>query len=173
MSTVDSVLDDFDDEEVYYDPQMSELVDEGSYPATIIDLTSKKITTKRGNKAMLYLPVYQIDDTVTRYAGKSVRDSGIWRFLGTKDESGVRITGGSNASYKQFLDKFSIPLKELEVDDRTVYKLPSIPKELVLDKSVVISVSHEEWEGVNGRNITPVATLVRVRNGSDDGQGRS
>ena len=84
-----------------------------------------------------------------------------------------RITGGSNAGYKQFLDKFSIPLKELEVDDRTVYKLPSISKELVLDKSVVISVSHDEWEGVNGRNVTPVATLVRVRNGSDDGQGRS
>ena len=44
---------------------------------------------------------------------------------------------------------------------------------MILDKSVVISVSHDEWTGVNGKNITPVATLVRLRNGSDDGQGRS
>jgi|TARA_R100000687_G_C6330098_1_gene109211 hypothetical protein len=173
VSSVDSVLDDFDDEEVYYDPHMSNLVAEGSYPATIVDLTSKKINTRRGNKAMLYKPVYRIDDTVPNYAGNEIRDVGVWRFLGTKDPSGVRITGGSNTGYKRFLDKFSIPLRELEVDDRTVYKLPSIAKDMILDKSVVISVSHDEWTGVNGKNITPVATLVRLRNGSDDGQGRS
>ena len=108
MSSVDSVLDDFDDEEVYYDPHMSNLVAEGSYPATIVDLTSKKINTRRGNKAMLYKPVYRIDDTVPNYAGNEIRDVGVWRFLGTKDPSGVRITGGSNTGYKRFLDKFSI-----------------------------------------------------------------
>ena len=83
-----------------------------------------------------------------------------------------RITGGSNAGYKRFLDKIHIPLQKVEIerenkDDepRVIVKLPAITKDLLLDKSVVISVTHEEWEGQHGRNITPTATLVRVRNG--------
>jgi len=96
-----------------------------------------------------------------------------------KDADGRRITGGSNSGYKRFLDKIHIPLQKIEIDrntgeePRVILKLPAITKDLILSKSVVISVHHEEWEGVHGRNISPVATLVRVRNGSDDGQGHS
>ena len=50
MSDIDKLLDDFDDEDVYYDPEMSTIIPEGSYPAKIIGLYSKKITTKRGGK---------------------------------------------------------------------------------------------------------------------------
>ena len=178
MSNVDNLLDDFDDEDVYYDPQMSTLIPEGSYPASITGLYSKKIKTQRGNNGMLYKPQYRLDDTVRNYGGRDVQDAGVWRFFGTKDEQGRRITGGSNAGYKRFLDKIHIPLQKVEIerenkDDepRVIVKLPAITKDLLLDKSVVISVTHEEWEGQHGRNITPTATLVRVRNGSDNGQG--
>ena len=44
---------------------------------------------------------------------------------------------------------------------------------MILNKSVVISVHHEEWQGTHGRNITPVATLVRVRNESINGQNNT
>ena len=60
MSDIDKLLDDFDDEDVYYDPEMSTIIPEGSYPAKIIGLYSKKITTKRGGKGMLYKPKYQL-----------------------------------------------------------------------------------------------------------------
>jgi hypothetical protein len=176
MSQVDELLDNFDDEDVYYDPQMSTLIPEGSYPATIVDLYSKKINTQRGNKGMLYKPKYRLDDTVRNYQNRDVQDSGVWRFFGTKDADGRRITGGSNAGYKKFLDKLHIPMEKIEVGEspsdepRVIIKLPAITKDMILNKSVVISVHHEEWEGTHGRNITPVATLVRVRNGSLNGQ---
>ncbi len=73
-----------------------------------------------------------------------------------------------------------IPLQKLELDgnsdaeSRVVLKLPAITTDLILNKSVVISVAHEEWTGMNGnRNISATATLVRLRNGSVDGQGDS
>tara|TARA_R110002167_G_C12437869_1_gene630527 strand:- start:115 stop:669 length:555 start_codon:yes stop_codon:yes gene_type:complete len=177
---VDNLLDDFEDEDVYYDPQMSTLVPEGSYPATITGLYSKRIKTRRGNDGMLYKPQYRLDEKVKTYGGREVQDAGVWRFFGTKDADGRRITGGSNSGYKKFLDKIHIPLQKVEIDredgeePRTIVKLPAVTKDLILDKSVVISVHHEEWEGRNSkRRITTVATLVRVRNGSSDGQGHS
>lgn len=173
MSNIDELLDDFGDEDVYYDPQMSSIVAEGTYPAIITELFAKKTTTRRGNKAMLYKPGYTIDTPGHTYDGKYVQDSGVWRFFGTKDAEGRRITGGSNKFYKKFLDKLNIPLKELEVEGRTVYKLPAITKDIISDKRVVISVKHEEWSGAMGRNITAAAHLVRTRNGSSDGHGNS
>ena len=173
MSNVDDLLDNFEDEDVYYDPQMSTLVPEGSYPAKIVDLYSKRINTQRGNRALLYKPKYRLDDAVRNYSGRDVQDAGICRFFGTKDENGRRITGGSNANYKRFLDKLHIPMEKVDVDDtppRTIIKLPAITKDMILNKSVVISIHHEEWQGTHGRNITPVATLVRVRNGGVNGQ---
>tara|TARA_Y100001951_G_C11262299_1_gene253295 strand:+ start:657 stop:1211 length:555 start_codon:yes stop_codon:yes gene_type:complete len=177
---VDDLLDDFEDEDVFYDPQMSALVPEGSYPATITGLSSKRIKTQRGNDGMLYKPQYRLDERVKTYGGRAVDDAGVWRFFGTKDDNGRRITGGSNAGYKKFLDKIHIPLQKIEIDrntdeePRVILKLPAITKDLILDKSVVISIHHEEWEGRDGhRRITTVATLVRVRNGSSNGQGHS
>jgi len=171
MSDIDKLLDDFDDEDVYYDPEMSTIIPEGSYPAKIIGLYSKKITTKRGGRGMLYKPKYQLN--AGKYEGRDVQDAGVWRFYGIKDEDGRRITGGSNAGYKRFLDKLHIPLQKLELDgnsdaeSRVVLKLPAITTDLILDKSVVISVAHEEWTGMHGnRNISATATLVRLRNGS-------
>jgi hypothetical protein len=179
MTTVDDLLDNFDDEEVYYDQQMSTIVPEGTYPAKIIGLYSKKIRTRRGNDAMLYKPTYKLDENVKIYGGREVQDSGIWRFLGVKDSEGRRITGGSNTGYKRFLDKIHIPLQKIEIDrntgeePRVIIKLPAITKDLIMDKSVVISIYHDEWEGQSGRAISPVANLVRVRNESIDGQGHS
>ena len=175
MSGVDDLLDNFDDEDVYYDPQMSTLVPEGSYPAKVVDLYSKVINTQRGNKGMLYKPKYRLDDNVRNYPGREVQDTGVWRFFGTKDADGRRITGGSNANYKLFLDKMHIPMEKIEMEEeqRTIIKLPSITKDLILNKSVVISVHHEEWQGTHGRNITPVATLVRMRTESVNGQNNT
>ena len=176
MSNVDDLLDDFEDEDVYYDPQMSALVPEGSYPATITGLYSKRIKTQRGNNGMLYKPQYRLDEIVKSYGGREVADAGVWRFFGTKDDDGRRITGGSNAGYKKFLDKIHIPLQKVEIgredgeEPRIIVKLPAVTKDLILDKPVVISIHHEEWEGRDcHRRITTVATLVRVRNGSSDG----
>ena len=81
MSNVDNLLDDFDDEDVYYDPQMSTLIPEGSYPASITGLYSKKIKTQRGNNGMLYKPQYRLDDTVRNHGGRDVQDAGVWRFF--------------------------------------------------------------------------------------------
>ena len=84
MSDIDKLLDDFDDEDVYYDPEMSTIIPEGSYPAKIIGLYSKKITTKRGGRGMLYKPKYQLN--AGKYEGRDVQDAGEWR-----DRSGNRL----------------------------------------------------------------------------------
>ena len=133
------------------------------YNAQVADTqrTTGKLLNKRG-----YQPLGQ--------------DAGVWRCYGIKEEEGRRITGGSNAGYKRFLDKLHIPLQKLELDgnsdaeSRVVLKLPAITKDLILGKSVVISVAHEEWTGMRGnRNISATGTLVRLRNGSQHEQGDS
>ena len=172
MSNIDDLLDNFDDEEVYFDPELSSIVPEGSYPAKIVGLFTKEITTKKGGKGMLFKPKYRLDETVRPpYSNKELDDVGIWRFYGVKDENGKRITGGSNIGYKRFLDKLHIPMQKIEYEGKTILKLPSIATDLIKGKSVVISVKHDEWQGTYGRNITATATLVRIRNESLNGQG--
>jgi len=176
MTNINELLDDFDDDDVYYDPNISSLVPEGTYPARIVGLSVHKVSTKTKGKAVIYKPIYQIDDNVHNCGGREVKDYGQWRFRGSKDEEGRRITGGSNTNYKKFLDKLHIPLQKLELEGnsgdepRVVVNLPSITEDLLLDKSVVISVGHDEWSGKYGRQITAAANLVRVRNGSANEQ---
>lgn len=163
MTSVDEVLDDFEDDDVYYDPEQSITIEEGTYPARVTGLDRHKIKTKRGEDCIIYKPVYTIDGSVIRYANQRVYDSGVWRFYGTKNESGHRITGKGNESYKKFMDKMNIEMAETEIDGKRVFKLPTLTKDMILDRAVTINVSHREWQSRFGRRVSPEATLIHSR----------
>ena len=166
MRNIDDLLDNFDDEQdIYFDPDMSTLVPEGTYGAEVISLYTKKINTKKGGSGLLYKPKYQIiAESKPSVHNREVDDVGIWRFNGVKDKNGKRVTGGSNINYKRYLEKFNIPMTELEYEGKIVYRLPHIDSTAIKGKKVIISVSHDEWQGKYGRNVTALATLVREMN---------
>lgn len=170
MSNIDDLLDNFDDEkDIYFDPDLSTLVPEGTYQAKIVGLFTKKIHTKKGGTGLLYKPKYKIiAESKPSLHNKEIDDQGVWRFNGVKDKNGKRVTGGSNINYKRFLDKLNIPMSELEYEGKIVYKLPTIDSSTIKGRNVVISVTHDEWQGRYGRNVTALAMLVREMS-SDNG----
>ena len=128
MTDIDNVFDEFEsnDDDVYYDPDQSSIVPEGTYPAKIVNLKKFNIVTQKGNEATIYKPVYRIDDGVLVASGTLVDDKGVFRYIPPKNKKGIRISGSGNVEYKRYLDKLDIPLIKEEIEGKTLYKLPTV-----------------------------------------------
>lgn len=159
MTDIDNVFDEFEstDDDVYYDPDQSSIVPEGTYPAKIVNLKKFNTVTQKGNEATIYKPVYRIDDGVLVASGTLVDDKGVFRYKPPKNKKGIRISGSGNVDYKRYLDKLDIPLIKEEIEGKTLYKLPSITVEMVKNVDVVINVKHASWESKKYRKARTVA----------------
>jgi len=159
MTKIDNVFEDFEntDDDVYFDPDQSSIVPEGTYPATIVNLKKFNTITQKGNEATIYKPVYRIDDGVITASGTLVDDKGVFRYKPPKNKDGIRISGSGNVEYKRYLDKLEIPLIKEEVEGKTLYKLPSISIDSIKNLEVVINVKHASWESKKYRKSRTVA----------------
>jgi len=148
MTDIKDAFDEFESEDdgVYFDPTQSSIVPEGTYPAKIINLKSFKITTRRGNDATVFKPVYRIEDDVISAGGALVEDKGIFRYVPPKNSDGLRVSGSGNSDYKKFLDKMEIPLIKEDFEGKTLYKLPTLTTEMIKGTDVVVNIKHASWE---------------------------
>tara|TARA_R100000049_G_C1868917_1_gene29446 strand:- start:238 stop:501 length:264 start_codon:yes stop_codon:yes gene_type:complete len=67
-----------------------------------------------------------------------------------------------NFSYKQMLDKLNVPMEKVESNgDSTIFKLPSLTKDMVLGDPVIINVFKNEYHTKNGMRKENAARLVK------------
>jgi hypothetical protein len=120
-----------------------------------VDLTRKlNVKTKAGHICDIYWPRYKISSDSPKFSNRLVRDSGQFRYRSEE----VR---NRNLYYKKFLDKLEISLSKIEVDGNIRHSLPSINKDMVVGKSVLINIYKEEWNDARGYHNESVAKLIK------------
>ena len=158
MSKIDEILGDATPKKAYYEEELVEEIQPGTYKAEIIGMRSKLSTiVKSGSECDIHWPRYQIDKEHPQYGGMYVRDSGLFRY---KESEPHR-----NRYYIKFLDKIGIELKKVKEDGKIIYELPPLLDEMIVGKEVMITVHEESWMSNNGRKKAIVATLTKVLNG--------
>ena len=162
MADISDIMKDVKSDDVYYEEKEKQSsVKPGTYEATIVDLTRKlNVKTKAGHICDIYWPRYKISSDSPKFSNKLIRDSGQFRYRSEE----VRKR---NLYYKKYLDKAEISLTKSEVDGNIRYSLPSISKDMILGKHVLINVYVEEWNDSRGYHKEPVAKLVKVIKDSD------
>ena len=148
MPNAGEVLDALEGEALF-DPNAGEILPPGTYPAHVERLNVYQRTTRYGSEAQVYVPVYLLAPEAGEYAGTTVHDAGIWRFVANKDENTQRVVvGQGNALYKKFIETFDVEMPTVSNGDgRVIYKLPEVAEKDVVGQPVVIDVHHEEWIG--------------------------
>lgn len=142
--------------DAYYHEEQNVSIDDGTYPATIIDLTQSNVTTRYGTSADLYKPTYQIARGKNK--GVTVSDKGIWRFKSEPSSARNKSSRG-NIIYKNILDILSIELEQVEVDGIIMRRLPELTKDNVKGKKVLISVQDDDYKSNYGRLASKVAMI--------------
>ena len=162
MADISDIMKDVKSDDVYYEEKEKESsIKSGTYEATIVDLTRKlNIKTKAGHICDIYWPRYKISSDSPKFSNRLIRDSGQFRYRSEE----VRKR---NLYYKKYLDKAEISLTKSEVDGNIRYSLPSISKDMILGKHVLINVYEEEWNDSRGYHKEPLAKLVKVIKNSD------
>tara|TARA_R110001599_G_scaffold350156_1_gene579734 strand:+ start:738 stop:1235 length:498 start_codon:yes stop_codon:yes gene_type:complete len=162
MADISDIMKDVKSDDVYYEEKEKESsIKSGTYEATIVDLTRKlNIKTKAGHICDIYWPRYKISSDSPKFSNRLIRDSGQFRYRSEE----VRKR---NLYYKKYLDKAEISLTKSEVDGNIRYSLPSISKDMILGKHVLINVYVEEWNDSRGYHKEPVAKLVKIIKDSD------
>ena len=162
MADISDIMKDVKSDDVYYEEKEKESsIKSGTYEATIVDLTRKlNVKTKAGHICDIYWPRYKISSDSPKFSNKLIRDSGQFRYRSEE----VRKR---NLYYKKYLDKAEISLTKSEVDGNIRYSLPSISKDMILGKHVLINVYVEEWNDSRGYHKEPVAKLVKIIKDSD------
>ena len=157
MADIKDIMDDVKSDDVYYEEKEKESsIKPGTYEATIVDLTRKlNVKTKAGHICDIYWPRYKISNDSPKFSNRLIRDSGQFRYR----SEDVRER---NLYYKKYLDKAGISLTKTEVDGNIRYSLPSISKDMILGKHVLINAYVEEWNDSRGYHKEPVAKLVKV-----------
>tara|TARA_R110000824_G_scaffold2234_6_gene10457 strand:- start:707 stop:1243 length:537 start_codon:yes stop_codon:yes gene_type:complete len=153
---IDSVMGEDPNKDAWYVEEDDVVVDNGTYPAVIIDLTKQDIITRKNVHADLYKPTYQI--AKGKYKGVTIGDKGIWRFRSDPSSMHNKSSRG-NIIYKGILDMLDIPLESVEVDKRILKRLPELTLERVSGKSVLIDVQEDDYKSNYGRLANKVATL--------------
>ena len=155
-------MKDVKSDDAYYDEEKKyEEITDGTYEASIVDLTRKlNVKTKAGHICDIYWPRYKISSDSPKFSNRLVRDSGQFRYRSEE----VR---NRNLYYKKFLDKLEISLSKIEVDGNIRYSLPSISEDMIIGKKVIINVYKEEWSDSRGYHNEPVAKLVKVIKNND------
>ena len=162
MADISDIMKDVKSDDVYYEEKEKQSsVKPGTYEATIVDLTRKlNVKTKAGHICDIYWPRYKISSDSPKFSNRLIRDSGQFRYRSEE----VRKR---NLYYKKYLDKAEISLTKSEVDGNIRYSLPSISKDMILGKHVLINVYEEEWNDSRGYHKEPLAKLVKVIKNSD------
>ena len=145
---IDSVMGDDHFKDAYYEEQDDVTIEDGTYPAIVVDMTMQKILTKKNVHADLYKPKYQI--AKGNYKGKYIIDKGIWRFRSEPSSMHNKSNRG-NIAYKNILDIFSIPLESVEVNGRQLKRLPELTLEKISGKSVLIDITDDNYRSNYGR----------------------
>ena len=145
---IDSVMGDDPFADAYYDDQDDVTIEDGTYPAIVIDISTQNIITKKGVHADLYKPTYQIAKGT--FKGQNVTDKGIWRFRSNPSSTHNKSSRG-NIVYKNILDIFSIPLESVEVNGRQLKRLPELTLEKISGKSVLIDITDDNYRSNYGR----------------------
>jgi len=157
MADINDIMKDVKSDDVYYEEKEKESsIKPGTYEAEIVDLTRKlNVKTKAGHICDIYWPRYKISSDSPKFSNRLIRDSGQFRYRSEEVRS-------RNLYYKKYLDKAEISLTKSEVDGNIRYSLPSISKDMILGKHVLINVYVEEWNDSRGYHKEPVAKLVKV-----------
>ena len=157
MADINDIMKDVKSDDVYYEEKEKESsIKPGTYEATVVDLTRKlNVKTKAGHICDIYWPRYKISSDSPKFSNRLVRDSGQFRYRSEE----VR---NRNLYYKKFLDKLEISLSKIEVDGNIRHSLPSINKDMVVGKSVLINIYKEEWNDARGYHNESVAKLMKV-----------
>tara|TARA_R100001015_G_C4620850_1_gene177914 strand:- start:793 stop:1305 length:513 start_codon:yes stop_codon:yes gene_type:complete len=142
--------------DAYYHEEQNVTIDDGTYPATVIDLNKSNVTTRYGTNADLYKPTYQIAKGKNK--GATISDKGIWRFKSEPSQARNKSSRG-NIIYKNILDILSIELEQVEVDGVIMRRLPELTKENVVGKKVLITVSDDDYKSNYGRLASKVAMI--------------
>ena len=142
MADISDIMKDVKSDDVYYEEKEKESsIKPGTYEATIVDLTRKlNVKTKAGHICDIYWPRYKISSDSPKFSNRLIRDSGQFRYRSEE----VRKR---NLYYR--------------------YSLPSISKDMILGKHVLINVYVEEWNDSRGYHKEPVAKLVKVIENND------
>ncbi len=152
----DDILGGASNADAYYHEEQDVSLDDGTYPATVIDLNKSNVTTKFGTTADLFKPTYQIARGKNK--GATVSDKGIWRFKSEPSDARNKSSRG-NVIYKSILDILSIDLEQVEVDGIIMRRLPELTKENVVGKKVLISVQDDDYKSNYGRLASKVAMI--------------
>ena len=155
MSKIDEILGDATPKKAYYEEELVEKIQPGTYKAEIIGMRSKLSTiVKSGSECDIHWPRYQIDEEHPECGGMYVRDNGLFRY---KESEPHR-----NHYYKKFLDKIEIELKKVKEEGKVIYELPPLLDDMIVGKEVMITVHEESWMSKNGRKKAVVATLTKI-----------
>lgn len=142
--------------DAYYSEEDDVNIDDGTYPANVIDMTSQNIVTRYNTHCDLYKPLYQIAKGL--HKGVTIQDKGIWRFR--TEPTGIKNKSKrGNILYKKTLDILGIDLEEVEVDGVILKRLPKLTKESIKGKSVLIDVVDDTYKASNGVTFGKVAVL--------------
>ena len=168
MSSVDNILDS--KSEAYYDPaaDFSGVMPEGSYKAYATELTVKEnLVIKNKYLADVYEVTFEVakensDNTYERdgkevsgkvFVGKNVKSKGFFRFKKPDPSTypGLEENSGSNKSYKELVESFSVSLEE---DSEGRFFLPSVDESDIAGMPVLIDVYHSKWVDNEGKDRT-------------------
>ena len=142
--------------DAYYQEGEDVRIEDGTYPAEIIGLTSSNVVTKYGTNADLYKPTYRIAKGTNK--GVTVGDKGIWRFKSQPSDARNKSSRG-NIIYKNVLDILNIGLESVEVDGVTLRRLPPLTKENIVGKKVLITVQDDDYKSNYGRLASKVSVI--------------
>jgi len=147
--------------DAYYSEDQDIKIEDGTYPAVIVGLTTSDVITRKGTHADLYKPTYEI--ARGEHKGGKIPDKGIWRFRSNPSKTHNRSNRG-NIIYKNVLDMLGIALEEVVVDGKKLKRLPQLTNDNVVGKSVLISVQDDDYKSDYGRLSGKVAILQSTWN---------
>ena len=153
---VDAMFGNDPNEDAYYQEDQDVQIEDGTYPATIVRLTTSNVITRKGTHADLYKPVYEI--AKGNYKGAKISDKGIWRFRSNPSKTHNRSNRG-NVIYKNVLDILQIGLEKVEVDGQMLKRLPQLTEENTVGKTVLVSVQDDDYKSDYGRLLGKVAII--------------
>ena len=158
---IDAVFGNDPNADAYYNEDQDIKIEDGTYPAVIVSLTTSDVITRKGTHADLYKPTYEI--AKGEHKGGKIPDKGIWRFRSNPSKTHNRSSRG-NIIYKNVLDMLGIALEEVVVDGKKLKRLPQLTRDNVIGKPVLISVQDDDYKSDYGRLSGKVAILQSTWN---------
>ena len=153
---IESVMGNDPYQDAWYQEDEDIVVEDGTYPATVINLSKQNIITRHNVHADLFKPTYQI--AKGKFKGATISDKGIWRF---RSEPSNRRNGSKrgNIIYKSILDILDIQLESVEVDGVILKRLPELTLDNISGKKVLVDVQEDDYKSNYGKLSNKVALL--------------